>query len=152
MGQGATEFEFRSTALVLSSVDCASGVLIEVEEAMRRIALATSATLASLVVGSLVPTAEAMAVTTPANSAHALKDTGLIQDVACRKVYRCGPYGCDWRAVCWADPHSYPGTYYYGYDAPFDYGYGGFYYYYGGVPLRWTRPPIEATGRAQRNH
>ena len=100
---------------------------------MRRIVLAT--TLAISVVGSLVPAAEAMTVPTPA-----LKSTSAVQDVACRRVYRCGPYGCDWRAVCWADPRSYPGTYYHGYDAPFDYGFGGFHYYYGGVPLRWTRP------------
>jgi len=106
---------------------------------MCRIVLATSATLAILVMGLLGPTAEAMTVTTPANIVHALKHTDLIQDVACRKVYRCGPYGCDWRTVCWADPYAYPGTYYHGYDAPFDYGFGGFYYYYGGVPLRWTR-------------
>jgi|SRR5215510_5201059 len=120
---------------------------------MRRIVLATSATLAILAVGSLVPNAEALTVATPLHIVHALKDTNSIQDVACRKVYRCGPYGCDWRAVCWADPYSYPGypgTYYQGYDAPFDYGFGGFYYYYGGVPLRWTRPPLEATGREQR--
>jgi hypothetical protein len=108
---------------------------------MRRIGLATAATLAILGVGSLVPKcAEAMTVTTPANIQAALKDTNLIQDIACRRMYRCGPYGCGWRAVCWADPYSYPGSYYYGYDGPFDYGYGGFHYYYGGVPLRWSRP------------
>jgi len=81
---------------------------------------------------------------------HALRDTNSVQDVACRKVYRCGPFGCDWRAMCWADPYSYPGTYYFGNDAPFDYGFGGYYSYNGGVPLRWTRPPIGATGREQR--
>lgn len=111
-----------------------------VEEEMLKVVFATSATFAALVAVSLGANAEAMTLTTPANIVHALKDTRLMQDVACRRVYRCGPYGCSWRAVCWADPHSYPGTYYYGYDAPFDYGYGGFYYYYGGVPLRWARP------------
>ena len=75
---------------------------------MRRIALATSAMLAILVLRSLVPTAEAMTVTTPASIAHAPTDTDLVQDVACRQVYRCGPYGCDWRAVCWADPIPIP--------------------------------------------
>ncbi|HEY6021247.1 MAG TPA: hypothetical protein VIY48_15495 [Candidatus Paceibacterota bacterium] len=106
---------------------------------MRRIVLAISATLAVLVIGSFTASAGNLTAAAPANSVHALKDTNLIQDIACRRMYRCGPYGCGWRAVCWADPHAYPGTYYYGYDAPFDYGYGGFYYYYGGVPLRWTR-------------
>ena len=120
---------------------------------MCRIVLATSATIVTLAMGSLAPNAEALTVATPVHIVHALKDTNSVQDVACRKEYRCGPYGCDWRAVCWADPYSYPaypGTYYHGYDAPFDYGFGGFYYYFGGVPLRWTRPPIEATGREQR--
>ncbi|MGA9126016.1 MAG: hypothetical protein WB382_22145 [Pseudolabrys sp.] len=107
---------------------------------MRRIVLATSATLAILVLRSFVPNAEAMTFASPASILDASTDANLVQNVACRRVWRCGPYGCNWRAVCWADPYSHPGTYYYGYDAPFDYGYGGFSYYYGGVPLRWTRP------------
>ena len=107
---------------------------------MRRIVLATSAMLAILVLRSFVLNAEAMTFASPASILHASTDANLVQDVACRRVWRCGPYGCNWRAVCWADPYSHPGTYYYGYDAPFDYGYGGFYNYYGGVPLRWTRP------------
>jgi hypothetical protein len=99
---------------------------------MRRVVFA--ATLAVLMVGSLAPAVKAMAISRPE-----LKSAKIVQDVACRRMYRCGPYGCRWRAVCWADPHAYPGSYYYGYDAPFDYGNGGFYYYYGGVPLRWSR-------------
>jgi hypothetical protein len=86
------------------------------EKAMRRIVLAAAATLAILVVGSLVPNrAEAITVTTPAGIKAAIDDTSLVQDVACRRVWRCGPYGCAWRRVCWA-----PGPYYYG---------GGPYYY-----------------------
>ena len=89
-----------------------------------------------------------------ASTSHASADANLVQDIACRRLtcgltvvttspaadMRCGPYGCGWRAVCWDDPYSHPGTYYHGYDGPFDYGYGGFYNYYGGVPLRWSRP------------
>jgi hypothetical protein len=97
---------------------------------MRRIILATTITLAILAVQSLVPNrAEAMPVTTPADILGVLKDTNVVQEIACRRVWRCGPYGCGWRAVCWADPYSHPGTYY-----------GGFYNYYGGVPLRWSHP------------
>jgi hypothetical protein len=107
---------------------------------MRRIVLATSAMLAILALRSFVPNAEAMRFASLASILHASADANLVQDVACRRLYRCGPYGCDWRTVCWADPNSHPGTYYYGYDGPFDYGYGGFYNYYGGVPQRWTRP------------
>jgi len=109
---------------------------------MRRIVLVTCATLAILVLRAFVPNAEARTFVSPGSSLHASGDANLVQDVACRRLYRCGPYECNWRAVCWPDPTSHPGTYYYGYDGPFDYGYGGFYNYYGGVPLRWTdRPP-----------
>jgi hypothetical protein len=92
------------------------------EEAMRRYVLATAATLTILAVGSFVPNrAEAMTVTTPAGIKAAIDDTKLVQDVACRRVWRCGPYGCGWRRVCWGGP---------GY-----YGYG----YYGGGPY-YARP------------
>ena len=114
--------------------------LIRVEEAMRRIVLAASATLAILALRSFVPNAEATTFASPAGILHTSVDANLVQDVACRRLYRCGPYSCSWRAVCWADPYSHPGTYYHGYDAPFNYGLGGFFNYYGGVPLRWTRP------------
>jgi hypothetical protein len=95
---------------------------------MRRTVLAIAATLAILAVGSFVPNrAEAMTVTTPAGIKAVLDGTNLIQDVACRRVWRCGPYGCGWRRVCWA-PYYYGGGPYYGY------GYG----YYGGP--YWGRP------------
>jgi hypothetical protein len=71
---------------------------------MRRIVLATAATLALLVAGSLAPgRAEAMTISTPAGVAAAVDATGLAQDVAyvCRRVWRCGPYGCGWRRACW---------------------------------------------------
>jgi len=108
---------------------------------MRRIVLAASATLAILFLRPLVPDAEAMTFASPGSIPHASADSDLIQGVACRRLWRCGPYECNWRAVCWPDPYSHPGTYYHGYDGPFDYGYGGFYNYYGGVPLRWTNRP-----------
>jgi hypothetical protein len=71
---------------------------------MRRIVLATSATLAILILGSFVPSAEAMTFASPGSILQASADGNLVQEVACRKLYRCGPYGCDWRAVCWNDP------------------------------------------------
>ena len=75
---------------------------------MRRTVLATAATLAILAVGSLVPNrAEAMTVTTPIGIQAAIDGTNLVQDVACRRVWRCGPYGCGWRRVCWrAAPYT----------------------------------------------
>jgi hypothetical protein len=95
------------------------------EKAMRRVVLAAAATLAILAVGSLVPNrAEAMTVTTPAGIKAAIDDSNLIQDIACRRVWRCGPYGCGWRRVCWGGPY-YGGPYYgYGY-RPY---YGGPYW------------------------
>jgi hypothetical protein len=75
---------------------------------MRRIVLATAATLAVLAAGSLAPgRAEAMTVSTPAGIAAAVDAAGLAQDVAyvCRRVWRCGPYGCGWRRYCY---HTYP--------------------------------------------
>jgi hypothetical protein len=88
---------------------------------MRRTVLATAATLAILTVGSLVPNrAEAMTVTTPIGIQAAIDGTNLVQDVACRRVWRCGPYGCGWRRVCWRA-------------APYYGGYGG-YGIYGGGP------------------
>src|SRR5262245_17604887 len=96
-------------------------VFIGMEEAMRRIVLATAATLTILAVGSLVPNrAEAMTVAGPSGLEAAIDDTSLIQDVACRRVWRCGTYGCGWRRICWGGPA------YYGYGGP-DYG-GGPYY------------------------
>jgi hypothetical protein len=84
---------------------------------MRRIVLALAATLAILVAGSLAPNrAEAMAVSTPAGIAAAVDAAGLAQDVAyvCRRVWRCGPYGCGWRRACWwSGPRYYgPRRYY----------------------------------------
>ena len=89
---------------------------------MRRIVLVT---LAMLAVGSFVPNrADAMTVTTPAGIQAIIKDNSLVQDVACRRYWHCGPYGCGWRRVC-ARP------YYYGYGGP---------YYYGGGPYYYGRP------------
>jgi hypothetical protein len=90
---------------------------IWVEKEMRRIALATAATLAILAGGSFVPNrAEAMTITAPAGIRAALDGTNLAQDVAyiCRRVWRCGPYGCGWRRGCWwtgGGPYYHGGRY-----------------------------------------
>jgi hypothetical protein len=67
--------------------------------------------------------ADAMTMSTPAGIAAAVDSTSLAQDVAyyCRRVWRCGPYGCGWRRICgWTGPRYY-GRYYYG--RPYRYGY-----------------------------
>lgn len=71
---------------------------------MRRFMFAAVATVALVAAGTLAPSrAEAMALSTPAGIQAAVDHTGLAQDVAyvCRRVWRCGPYGCGWRRSCW---------------------------------------------------
>jgi hypothetical protein len=71
---------------------------------MRRIILTTAATLAILAAGALVPNrADAMTVTMPVGIHKAIDGTNLAQDIAyvCRRVWRCGPWGCGWRRACW---------------------------------------------------
>jgi hypothetical protein len=78
---------------------------------MRRIILATAATLALISVATLAPgRAEAMTLSAPAGIAVAIDGTNLVQDAAyvCRRVRVCGPYGCVWRNRCWwTGPHRY---------------------------------------------
>lgn len=71
---------------------------------MRRYILSVAAALSLLTAGSLLPgRADAMTLTTPAAIRAAIDDTSLAQDVAyvCRRVWRCGYYGCGWRRRCW---------------------------------------------------
>jgi hypothetical protein len=81
---------------------------ISMEEIMRRILLAMSATAAVLAAASLAPTsASAMALSSPAAIGAAIDTGSLAQDVAyvCRRVRVCGPYGCGWRRSCfWTGP------------------------------------------------
>jgi len=58
------------------------------------------------------PRAEAMALGTPAGLAQATEGANLVEDAAyvCRRVWRCGPYGCGWRRACgWVGPRYYGG-------------------------------------------
>ena len=93
---------------------------------MRRVVLATAATLAILAASSFAPNrAEAMTVTTPAGLQAVVDGNTLLEDVAvaCRRAWRCGPWGCGWRPVCWRT-------------APYYGGYG----FYGGGPYYGYRP------------
>lgn len=76
---------------------------------MRRTILTIAATLTVLVAASMTP-ASAMALSTPAGIRAAIDDTKLAEDVAyvCRRVWRCGPYGCGWRRACtWIGGHPH---------------------------------------------
>ena len=78
---------------------------------MRRTILAAAATVAVLAGAALAPqSAEAMTLPAPAGIAAAAQGNNLAQDVAyvCRRVWRCGPYGCGWRRSCyWTAPRYY---------------------------------------------
>jgi hypothetical protein len=89
--------------------------LFEMEVDMHRTVLAATATLAILAGASLGPQrAEAMPAA-PTGLATAVAANSLAQDVAyvCRRVWRCGPYGCGWRRACyWTGPRRYWGPRY----------------------------------------
>lgn len=71
---------------------------------MRKTMLALCAAFAVFTAGALMSgTAQAMTVSTPAGIAAAIDDTSLAENVAyvCRRVRRCGPYGCVWRRYCY---------------------------------------------------
>jgi hypothetical protein len=62
--------------------------------------------------------AEAMTTGAPAGLNAAAAEADLTQDVAyiCRRVWRCGPWGCGWRRACWwsGPAYGYYGGYGYG--------------------------------------
>ncbi|HVZ53731.1 MAG TPA: hypothetical protein VG986_17320 [Pseudolabrys sp.] len=100
---------------------------------MRRLVFAMAAALSLFAASSLVPNAaEAAPISAPAGMHAAVVDRNLAQEVAyvCRRVWRCGAYGCGWRRVCGWRP---------GYRA---YGWYGRGYWYGGRYWRhryWRR-------------
>ena len=84
---------------------------------MRRILLSAAAAFALLTAGAMLPgRAEAMTLAAPVGMHEAIGDVSLAQDVAyvCRRVWRCGYYGCGWRRACYWGPGPYYG-YGYGY-------------------------------------
>ncbi len=93
---------------------------------MRRMMLSAAAALALLTSGAvLLDRAEAMTVTAPVGLQAAIGDS-LAQDVAyiCRRVWRCGYYGCGWRRACYWGPGPY-----YGYGYRYGPYWGGGYYH-----------------------
>jgi len=67
----------------------------------------------------------------------AANEGALRQTVAyvCRRVWRCGPYGCGWRRACYWTPG--PFAYAYPYAYPYAYAYRP---YWRGYPRYWARP------------
>jgi hypothetical protein len=53
--------------------------------------------------------AVAAPLTGPIGLAAAMETASHVEPVryVCRRVWRCGPYGCAWRRVCWWQPDRY---------------------------------------------
>jgi len=92
---------------------------------MRKLLVTATAAAALFAAGLLAsPPAEAMPLAQPNGLTAAIPDNNLTQDVAyfCRRVWRCGYWGCGWRRMCtWGPGYGYggyPGYYSYGYARP----------------------------------
>ena len=85
---------------------------------MRRLFLICAVAATILFAPVAVPRAEAMTITAPAGISAVVQDNSLAQSVAyiCRRVWRCGYWGCGWRRSCWWRPGPYYG---YGYYRPY---------------------------------
>ena len=89
---------------------------------MRKILLTGALLMGLATAGAIAPTSAQATPLSGAAISSAIDNTSLAQEVAyyCRRVWRCGPWGCGWRRFCgWTPGYSY-------------YGYGGPYAYYGG--------------------
>ena len=77
---------------------------------MRKFVL-TVAALAAILAGGLVAAPRAEAMPAAPGIAASVAGEGLLQDAAyvCRRVWRCGRYGCGWRRVCYWTPGPYVG-------------------------------------------
>jgi hypothetical protein len=95
---------------------------------MRRFILAGAAALTVLAAATFVPNRAAAMTLPAAGGLQGLAANGLVQEAAyiCRRVWRCGPYGCGWRRSCyWSGPRYYRP---YGYRS-YRYGYRPYRYY-----------------------
>ena len=76
-----------------------------------RKAILTGIVLATVSLCGIFAISPATALTyAPAGLAAALADANSVQpvDYVCRRVHRCGPYGCGWRRSCfWTGPRYY---------------------------------------------
>jgi hypothetical protein len=85
---------------------------------MRRL-IVTNVVLTVISVTGLfvIPSAQAMTAPIPVGLAAVIDKASPAEDVAyvCRRVQRCGPYGCGWRRECWDTGPGYGGGYYRGY-------------------------------------
>jgi len=83
---------------------------------MRRLIM-SSAVVAVASIIWLLAAPGAQAMTVPMGMTAAFQAASPVQSVelVCRRVRRCGPYGCAWRRQCWETGPRYYGGYDYGY-------------------------------------
>lgn len=76
---------------------------------MRKSVLFALAATALFAAGA--PRAEALPLSAPGGLNVAIQETNMTHEAAyvCRRVWRCGPYGCGWRRACWWQPGPYWG-------------------------------------------
>ncbi|HWP26202.1 MAG TPA: hypothetical protein VNL39_07650 [Xanthobacteraceae bacterium] len=74
----------------------------------------TAATILMLCGALTAHRAEAMPLAAPIGVRGAAETADAAEQVryVCRMVWRCGPYGCGWRRVCWWRPGPYYRYYY----------------------------------------
>ena len=137
------EQRYAILSTMLSYVPTRTFDIVAMEGVMRWIGSA-AATFVLAVISCFPHRAESATITVPGRLDSAIKRNNLHHDIACRRVWRCGPYGCGWRPICWAEPYAdgQPGSsYYYVYEGPYGYGYlyGG-PHYHGNDPYSWARP------------
>jgi hypothetical protein len=70
--------------------------------------------------------AAALPLVAPAGLNAAADELNVTEKIGCRAVWRCNPWGCGWRRVCWAPRYSSWGP-----------GWGPRYAYWGG-PRYWN--------------
>lgn len=82
-----------------------------------------------------IPEARATTAPAPAGLAAVIQQANPVEEVAtaCRRVWRCGPYGCGYQRQCWETG----GGYGYGYGNGGYYG-GRRYNTWNGCPRNWT--------------
>ena len=82
---------------------------------MKKLFLSSAAGVVFAVTGFFAASAaQAMTTPLPSRAIAAIQDASPVQNVelVCRRVRRCGPYGCAWRRQCWEAGPGYRGGYY----------------------------------------
>jgi hypothetical protein len=89
------------------------------------------------------------ALAAPARLTIDARHLNPVETVGCRSVWRCGPYGCGWRRVCFAPrPYYSPSPYY----RPYGYGHRPYYGYRPYYSRPYYRPYYRPAFRPYDGH